>query len=313
MSSISVIIPAYNAEKYIGEAIESALNQTCPAKEIVVADDASTDRTVEIARSFGDRVQVLVNAKNSGPGHSRNAGVAASTGDYLAFLDADDVFKENHLEVMGGLLDRWPEAGMAISCIERFGTPEAEALAPWRMEACLAAPTDMFALAMRGQFIYTGNHVIRKAVFESVGGFQEIVEFVNRRRVQAEDNDLFLRMSAQFKFIASSNPTVKYRNHAGQSSAQLIPQQIMLYRYRARLVRNLECREPDLSSLGLDRLIRGWEERLEGLWETREQSDLRHFVWYGLSEALLRSATKPYAMKAFCPSWLVRLCDESFR
>jgi hypothetical protein len=81
----------------------------------------------------------------------------------------------------------------------------------------------------------------------------------------------------------------------------------------ARLVRNLECREPDLSSLGLDRLIRGWEERLEGLWETREQSDLRHFVWYGLSEALLRSATKPYAMKAFCPSWLVRLCDESFR
>ena len=50
---------------------------------------------------------------------------------------------------------------------------------------------------------------------------------------------------------------------------------------------------------GWTRLIRGWEERLEGLWETREQSDLRHFVWYGLSEALLRSATKPYAMKAF--------------
>ena len=66
-------------------------NQTRPAKEIVVVDDASTDRTVEIARSFGDRVKVLVNEVNSGPGHSRNAGVAASTGDYLAFLDADDL------------------------------------------------------------------------------------------------------------------------------------------------------------------------------------------------------------------------------
>ena len=310
MSSISVIIPAYNAEKFIGEAIESVLNQTRPAKEIIVVDDASTDRTAEIARSFGARVKVLVNEVNSGPGHSRNAGVAASTGDYLAFLDADDCFKAIHLEVMGGLLDRWPQAGMAVSCIERFGKAEAEALLPWRMEACVDVPTDMFALAMRNHIIYTGNHVVRRAIFDSVGGFQDIVEYANRRRIQAEDNDLFLRVSARFKIIASPIPSVRYRIHAQQSSAQLVPQRIMLYRYRVRMVRSLAASNPAQSALGLDRLIRGWEELLEDLWKHRKQSELRAFVGYGAREPLLRTASMPYVMKAFMPSYLVKLRDR---
>ena len=88
MSTISVIIPAYNTEKFIGEAIESALNQTRPAAEVIVVDDASKDGTAQIARSFGDRVTVLANERNSGPGHSRNVGVEHSTGEFLAFLDA---------------------------------------------------------------------------------------------------------------------------------------------------------------------------------------------------------------------------------
>jgi glycosyltransferase involved in cell wall biosynthesis len=117
MPVISVIIPAYNAVKYLAEAIESALAQTRPAKEIIVVDDASTDRTVEIARSFGDRVTVLQNAVNSGPGHSRNVGVAASTGEYLAFLDADDKWLPEHLEDLAGLLDQWPEAARWESTI----------------------------------------------------------------------------------------------------------------------------------------------------------------------------------------------------
>ena len=86
MSSISVIIPAYNAEKYIGEAIESALNQTRPAAEIIVVDDGSTDGTAAVAEKFGSPVRLIRNPENLGVGASRNRGVQASRGEYVAYL-----------------------------------------------------------------------------------------------------------------------------------------------------------------------------------------------------------------------------------
>lgn len=92
----SVIIPAYNAEKTLGRAIESVMEQTWPADEIIVVDDGSQDRTAEVAKEYGEVVR-LVQQTNAGVSAARNHGAEASTGDWLAFLDADDWYFPDRL------------------------------------------------------------------------------------------------------------------------------------------------------------------------------------------------------------------------
>jgi len=98
MTRVSIIIPCYNAERYVRETIESALSQTRPADEILVIDDGSTDRSVEVAASFGDSVQVI-RQSNGGSSVARNKGIEHATGDYLLFLDADDLIDPRTIEV----------------------------------------------------------------------------------------------------------------------------------------------------------------------------------------------------------------------
>jgi len=97
---ISVIIPAYNAEKYLCESVNSALQQTHRDIEIIIIDDKSSDNTLSIASSLADhdrRVKILSNPQNLGVANARNAGIAAATGDYIAFLDADDIWVPDKL------------------------------------------------------------------------------------------------------------------------------------------------------------------------------------------------------------------------
>ena len=105
---ISVVIPAYNAEQHIGRAIDSVLAQTRPADEIIVIDDGSTDATAEVIRSFGDRV-TLIQQKNAGVSVARNTGIEAATGDWIAFLDADDEWLPEKLKRQAEHLSRNPD------------------------------------------------------------------------------------------------------------------------------------------------------------------------------------------------------------
>ncbi|MHC5190567.1 MAG: glycosyltransferase family 2 protein, partial [Planctomycetota bacterium] len=82
---ISVVIPAYNAEKHIARAIDSVLAQTRPADEIIVVDDGSTDATAEVVRSYGEKV-IFIQQENAGVSVARNAGIEAASGDWIAFL-----------------------------------------------------------------------------------------------------------------------------------------------------------------------------------------------------------------------------------
>lgn len=91
MTVISVIIPVYNGERYLAEAIKSVLGQTLPAAEVIVVDDGSTDGSVEIARRFSPSVRYF-RQTNQGPATARNVGVNAAQGQMLAFLDADDLW-----------------------------------------------------------------------------------------------------------------------------------------------------------------------------------------------------------------------------
>ncbi|MBC1236410.1 MULTISPECIES: glycosyltransferase family 2 protein [Nostoc] len=103
---VSVIIPAYNTEAYIGEAIKSALEQTLHDIEVIVVDDASSDKTVEIAKSFIDkRLKVIVNQQNVGAAAARNRALRAAQGEWIAVLDSDDWYAPERLEKLVSLAD----------------------------------------------------------------------------------------------------------------------------------------------------------------------------------------------------------------
>ncbi|WP_062237239.1 glycosyltransferase family 2 protein [Fictibacillus sp. FJAT-27399] len=99
--SVSVIIPTFNLEAYINRAVESVLNQTYQDFEIIIVDDFSTDSTVKVVEKiFDERIHLLINDKNSGPSYSRNRALEKAKGEWIAFLDGDDWWEENRLELL---------------------------------------------------------------------------------------------------------------------------------------------------------------------------------------------------------------------
>ncbi len=99
MKKITAIIPTYNSAKYITEAIDSVLNQTYANIEIIVVDDGSTDNTENILSNYVNKNKIIyVKKKNGGPGSARNLGIKLANGEYIAFLDADDMWEKNKIE-----------------------------------------------------------------------------------------------------------------------------------------------------------------------------------------------------------------------
>jgi glycosyltransferase involved in cell wall biosynthesis len=156
--AVSVVIPAWNAERFIAQAIGSVLDQTAPPGEIVVVDDGSTDATAAIAGSIGALVRV-VRRPHEGPGATRNAGVAASSGRYLAFLDADDLWLPPKLERQLAVLETQPSIDAVCCHMDEFANvddaPPGELRAP---RSNVAAPL-------------SSTTIFRRELVERIGGF----------------------------------------------------------------------------------------------------------------------------------------------
>jgi glycosyltransferase involved in cell wall biosynthesis len=159
---ITTIIPVYNCERYLGAAIESVLRQTWPSTEILVIDDGSTDRSVAVASRFAPRVKYEF-ISHQGAGAARNRRVALAKGDYLAFLDADDLWAETKLECQMAQFKSHPPADYVLGYVEQFVSPDIPAL--------LAARIHCPAQLMAG--IVPGTLLIPTATFRRVGEFSE--------------------------------------------------------------------------------------------------------------------------------------------
>ncbi len=122
--TISVIIPVYNTEKYLGEAIESVLKQTLNPLEIIVVDDDSQDNSLQVAESFGKAIVIEKHSENKGIGASRNTGISRAKGKYLAFLDADDLWVENKLEKQVAFMKENPATNIILGNVRQFISPE---------------------------------------------------------------------------------------------------------------------------------------------------------------------------------------------
>ncbi len=117
MSAVSVVMAAWNAERFIAEAIGTVLEQTQPAAELIVVDDGSTDGTATLADDLGARV---LRCEHRGIGPSRNEGIAASSGEAVAFLDADDLWVPHKLEAQVAVLDAAPAVEAVASLVDEF-------------------------------------------------------------------------------------------------------------------------------------------------------------------------------------------------
>ena len=157
---VSTIIPCLNGERYLAETIGSVLAQSYRPLEIVVVDDGSTDRSVEIARSFGDPVRVLTQPR-SGASAARNRGVESANGVLLAFLDADDLWTEGGLNRLVAALVRGPNLDMVLGHTEQFVSPDVPPAARVRIRFD-HAPTPARL---------SGALLVRRSAFDRVGGF----------------------------------------------------------------------------------------------------------------------------------------------
>lgn len=202
---ISVIIPAYNAERYIARAIESCLQQTLPPDEIVVVDDGSSDSTFEIAQGFPPPVKAIRLPQNMGVSVARNRGVEASTGDWLAFLDSDDWFLPKKLEMQRQCIDENPNAVLVYTGHRVIPIGREEYDIP------LVAPRELSWRLRYHCAFHLGSVMLRRDAFEASGKFDPAMR-------TAQDWELWLRVLARYTagaFAAVPETLVVYRRVTG--------------------------------------------------------------------------------------------------
>ena len=157
---ISVIIPVYNGEKYLKDAIKSALNQTFKPYEVIVVNDGSTDGTEKICKEFKDQIKIFTQ-DHQGSGAARNLGVEKAKGNYLAFLDADDIWTEIHLRDGIAALAKPDSSDLVFGMMEEFYSPETDQ-AFRDQYACRSQPF---------QGLSPGTLLIKKSDFQKIGYF----------------------------------------------------------------------------------------------------------------------------------------------
>lgn len=200
---VSVIIPAYNVQPYIAEAVDSALGQSYHDVDVVVVDDGSTDGTVRVLAQYGDGI-TLVTQPNRGLPAARNAGIRASTGDVVALLDGDDTWLPERVERCVEVLLERPDVGFVTtdaSLIDARGADLGETYCDQ-----VPFPRVRFAEAMVRQNMVYGSPLVRRSVFDAAGPFDETLTS------GGEDYDMWLRLvAAGVAMVTIPEPLACYR------------------------------------------------------------------------------------------------------
>lgn len=206
MSFFTVIIPLYNKEKYISEAIKSILNQTFTDFEVLIVNDCSTDKSLEIASEFvSEKIQIIQHEKNSGLAATRNTGIKKAKSNYVTFLDADDLWKPYFLEKIYNLIQNFPEARI-------FGTNYEEIWGktiknPHNNSDSL--PKDFvgylnfFKINLKQGIYNHGSVCLHKEVYENVGFYNENIQL-------SQDLDFNIRANYNYKLAFDNSVQMSY-------------------------------------------------------------------------------------------------------
>src|SRR5665213_1480001 len=209
MSRISIVIPNYNRASLVGETIENMLRQSLPPHEVIVVDDGSTDDSAKVIRSFGHRVK-LIEQSNQGPGAARNRGMESSSGDFIQFMDSDDLASLNKLEIQFAAVEEsgadfaycpWVRTEFSGKKLKFAGSiMQGSAIPDWK---------SMLEWQMGSWCLVFQNCLFRRAILEKAGKFRTDL-------MPSEDSEYLVRI-----LLAGAHPVftgkclVFYRTHAG--------------------------------------------------------------------------------------------------
>jgi glycosyltransferase involved in cell wall biosynthesis len=228
MKKVSIIIPVYNVEAYIAQTLDSVLAQTYDHLEILIVDDESPDRSIEICRRYDDPRIQIIQQKNRGLAGARNTGIRHATGEYIALLDSDDLWAPDKIQKQVAHLDASPQVGVSF-CRSAFIDDQSQPLGTYQMPKLkdITAPY----LMCRNPIGNGSAPMIRREVFEAIAyeddryGPVEKFYFDDNFR-QSEDIECWIRIVIQtgWQIEGLSEAMTFYRVNAGGLSANILKQ-----------------------------------------------------------------------------------------
>jgi len=296
MPTVSVIIPAYNAARFLAETLRSALGQTLGDIEVIVVDDGSKDDTAEVARSFP--AVRYVHQKNAGVSAARNTGAAHATGEFLAFLDSDDLWHPDKLRQQVEALRQHPQS--VFSRTEALSDPTRQAEVQQGKHAD-GAPHELipdFHSSFLVPYLTTSTVMVRRTAFEEAKGFGTTLRI-------AEDVAFYLRVLVRHPLVVKmTQPLVYKRPVAGSLGDDSVAGYHQLLKVYDRF----------LSSHPQARPVIG-EQRIEQAYHKLYLDLARSHLWVGENRQAWQaawqarrhgpaSASWPLMAKACVPSWL---------
>lgn len=218
MPKVSIIIPTFNCALYIPETIESVLEQTYKDFEIIVIDDGSTDNTKEVLKPYIERgIVEYIYQKNQGVAAARNNGIISSKGDYIAFLDADDLWMPDKIRQQVQAFQQYAEAGLAFTDYLKFdesavilqsATADNGRVQSWvnkhKGSASDLAHGWIYRESLWGNCMHTSSVIVRRDIFQEVGLFDGTFK-------TCEDYDLWFRIAHKYQVAYVDHVFCKYR------------------------------------------------------------------------------------------------------
>ena len=206
MPSISVVIPAYNSQDCIEDAIRSVIVQTYPVKEIIVVDDGSDDATADRIKKHMNDLSGLVRyvyQTNKGPASARNLGIISAIGEYIAFLDSDDQWLPDKIKKQMAVMKI--ENTIGLVCTGRFRVDENDRTRFADCRGSTLTADSYLDLWEKGSYVVTSSVIVRKECFDVCGLFDE-----TKNAIGAEDGDMWLRIAEKYKILYLNEPLVNY-------------------------------------------------------------------------------------------------------
>jgi glycosyltransferase involved in cell wall biosynthesis len=208
MPKVTVVIPAYNAMRYLPETMETALAQTFTDFEVLVVNDGSTDHTAEWVSQVTDPRVRIVSQENKGLAGARNTGIAHAKGEYIAYLDADDLWEPTKLEKQVRCLDENPEVGLVYTWT---ALADQDGKSTGRVISSHAEGNVWQELIEFNMVCCGSTPLIRRSCFDVVGLFSPDVS-------PSDDWDMWLRIANKFSFGVVKEALIRYRQHPSNSS-----------------------------------------------------------------------------------------------
>lgn len=211
MPKASVVIPAYNRSHLLKDTVCAVLSQTEPDLEVIVVDDGSIDDTADVVESINDKRVIYFYKTNGGPASARNLGLSKAKGEYVAFLDHDDKWPHNYLEVMLSSLGKNADFGAAYSPITVV-FPDGRKMQSYKRQNGKSGwiTIDLFKTG----FVWTSAALIRRSALENIW-------FDDSLNQSYEDGDFFLRLSARTQFVFVEEVEAVKTVHTSNFSAQV--------------------------------------------------------------------------------------------